>query len=267
MSDTEEHAPDNGPKELSLEYFESNPATYSSRVLTNLKHNQLFRFLFDNKGRGPTNRDMLIVASTVISSADEEIRRLEVEKHTLQREASKIRAVLTNPIWSVRQLPAAAAEEQPSAEPAAATEKAEQDKAEYTFMAKYLTIGNTLGALVVIIGMLGGLVTYLTTNFKDRAESAEKTSTYWHEQATGFEKEAGDARAAQKKAEGALSTLQQNDGKTISDLKTTAGQAQTNITNLNKQLTQSQALSSTLTGQLNAANMKVEQLQKAQASK
>ncbi|HKF46452.1 MAG TPA: hypothetical protein VKB38_03785 [Terracidiphilus sp.] len=219
MTDPEEQTLESGPKELSLDYFESNPTTYSNRVLGNLKQNHIFRFIFENKGRGPTNKDMLIVASTVIASADEEIRRLHSEKRHLQREASRIRAVLGNPIWSVRQLPAPAAEETVTDAPAVADKEEKIDKAEYSFMAKYLTVGNTLGALVVVIGILGGIVTYFTTNFKDKAKRAEDMSVYWQGQATSFEKEAANARAAQKKAEDALTKQQESDSKTISDLK------------------------------------------------
>ena len=39
MTDPEETPLEDGPKELSLEYFESNPTTYSNRVLGNLKQN------------------------------------------------------------------------------------------------------------------------------------------------------------------------------------------------------------------------------------
>ena len=226
MADPEEQTVESGPNELSLDYFESNPTTYSNRVLGNLKQNQIFRFIFENRGRGPTNKEMLIVASTVIASADEEIRCLQSEKQHLQREASKIRAILGNPIWSVRQLPPPAFEET-DADAAAASDKREKiDKAEYSFMAKYLTVGNTLGALVVVIGILGGIVTYFTSNFKDKARRAEEISVYWQGQATSLEKEAANARDAQKKAEDALTKQQENDSKTIGDLNTRLAQSQ-----------------------------------------
>ncbi len=248
MTDPEETPLEDGPKELSLEYFESNPTTYSNRVLGNLKQNQIFRFIFENKKRGPSDRDMLIVASTVISSADEEIRRLHSERANLQPEASKIRAILGNPIWAVRALPAPAPEPTATEEQAAADAKAKIDKEEYGFMAKYLTVGNTLGALVVVIGMLGGVVTYFTTNFKDKAKRAEDMSVYWQGQATSFEKEAANARAAQKTAQDALTKQQETDSKTTGDLNTRLGQSQT--------------LSANLSNQVKAANAKIEELQK-----
>jgi hypothetical protein len=42
-----------------------------------------------------------------------------------------------------------------------------------------LTLGNVLGAIVIILGMLGGVLTYFTTNYKDRAERAEGSATFW----------------------------------------------------------------------------------------
>jgi hypothetical protein len=109
---------------------------------------------------------MLLVAS-VVSTADQKITNLEADKVRLQREASTIRTVLGNPIWSVRALPAAPSDSDLSVENASETNQADsQKKAEQEWIARYATLGNALGAIVVILEMLSGVLTYFAANFK-----------------------------------------------------------------------------------------------------
>jgi hypothetical protein len=230
------------PEELSLDYFDKNPQTYSAQVLQNLATNPLFRFLFESKNKKPTAKDMLLVSSVVVSAADQKITTLEQERIKLQKEASKIRAVLGNPIWSVRALPA------PIETPPVADENADvaksseaEKKAEQQWLARYLTLGNVLGAIVIILGMLGGTLTYFTANFKDRAGRAEASATFWENQSASYQKQLERDQETKKKADEAT---------------------QNQIADLNDRLKQSQTLSSGLTEQLRQANKKIEDLQK-----
>jgi hypothetical protein len=72
---------------------------------------------------------------------------------------------------------------------------------EAKWIARYLTLGNVLGATVVVVGMLGGVLTYFTTNYKDRAERAEGSATFWQKQADSFKAIVDNAQTSQKNAE------------------------------------------------------------------
>lgn len=237
------------PQELSLTYFESHPRTYSSQVLHNLESNQFFRFLFEDRSKEPTPRDMLLVSSVLVSAMDHEIATLKAEKAQLQKEASTVRAILGRPLFVARELPPAAdqptdrGDAPPAADPSEAAKKAERE-----WISRYMTLGNVLGAIVIILGMLGGVLTYFTTNYKDRAERAEGSATFWEKQADGFKKAAETAQNAQTNAEQGARTQRDNDAKTISDL--------------NNRLSQSQALSNKLTDQLTDTAKKYDDLQK-----
>ena len=227
------------PIELSLGYFHNNPRTYSSQVLGNLASNPLFQFLFDKKPKEPTTKDMLLVASVVVSAADQKIVELETEKLQLKKEASAIRTLLGNPIWSVRALPAAPDE---IADTSAASKKAEQQ-----WVARYLTLGNVLGAIVVTLGMLGGVFTYFTTNYKDKAGRFQADAAYWQKERNDYKAAAEDAQKAKETATQNAQKQHDDDSKTIKDI--------------NDRLSQSQTLSSGLSDQVKQANKKIEELQ------
>ncbi len=105
---------------------------------------------------------------------------------------------------------------------------------------------------VIILEMLGGVLTYFTTNYKDRAERAEGSATFLEKQADGFQTTAVNAQKiadqAKKDAEQATQTQRDIDAKTVADL--------------NNRLSQSQTLSSKLSDQVTEANKKYDDLQK-----
>jgi hypothetical protein len=229
------------PDELSPVYFEDNPRSYSNKIYRKLQSSDIYRFLVEHKGKDPTAKEKLTIAAVVITGMDQRIEDLETDRLRLQREASTIRAILGNPIWDVRPAITESASEQNSSESETASEKAERQ-----WIARYLTLGNVLGAIVVILGLLGGVFTYLTTNYKDRAGRFQANAEYWEKQADAFKKDAESANAAKKTAE----SQREADAKTINDQ--------------NDRLRQSQSLSSSLSEQLKQANKRIEDLQKPQ---
>ena len=197
--------------------------------------------------------DMLLVSSVLVSAMDNEIATLRAEKIRLQKEASTVRVLLGHPLFAARALPPASDDSANAAEGLGATTPSDAArKAEQEWIARYLTLGNVLGAIVIILRMLGGVLTYFTTNYKDRAERAEGSATFWEKQADGFQTTAVNAQKiadqAKKDAEQATQTQRDIDVKTVADL--------------NNRLSQSQTLSSKLSDQVTEANKKYDDLQK-----
>ncbi len=237
------------PEELSPEYFAKNPGTYSSEIFQALETNQIFNYLFHGPKK-PTPTQMLIVSAVVVSAADQRIATLETEKRHLQKEASTIRAVLASPIWSVSSTPYVATTDDESKTIATAGDSTL--KAEQQWIARYLTLGNVLGVSLSVILVLGGIVTYFTTNFKDRAHHYEGAATFWEAQSSKFEIA---ARTAQKERDDAIAAAKIQHDADDANLKAS-----------NERLSQSQTLSSNLSKQVEDANKKIADLQKAAAS-
>jgi len=230
------------PTELSMEYLEVNPGTYSNLIVNNLKTNKFFLYLFQRKQRDPTPQEMLLVASVVVAASDQKIASLEQEKIELKKEASNIRAFFGTQIFKPAELPASTSTtEGPSGTPAALG-------AEQAWIAKYLTLGNVMGVIVVALGLIGGFVTYFTSNFKDKAHRAEEQVTFWQTSSDKFETAAKTANTALDKAQSDAKNQHEGDQRTINDL--------------NARLSQSQGLSKDLSEQLKQAQKKSDDLQK-----
>lgn len=174
---------DEQPEELSLEYFSNHPRTYSARILNNLASNPFFTGTL--RGKKPTDKQLLLIASVIISTLDARI-------DDAQREASRWRAVLDGPLFQ-RSLPA------PNPQVPDPPEGLEQtlERAEQRWFQRYLTLRNILGASVTFLTMLGAVLVFLTANYKGRAEDAEGKVqriqgdvAYWRQQSDGYKKDA-----------------------------------------------------------------------------
>jgi phosphoenolpyruvate-protein kinase (PTS system EI component) len=120
-------------------------------------------------------------------------------------------------------------------------------KAEQQWVARYLSLGNVLGAIVVTHGMLGGVFTYFTTNYKDKAGRFQADAAYWQKERNDYKAAAEDAQKAKETAMQNAQKQHDDDSKTIKDI--------------NDRLSQSQTLSSGLSDQVKQANKKTEELQ------
>jgi len=169
--------------EFGTEYFETRPKTYSARIYRNLSQNDALRAAA--VGRKLTVRDNLIIAATVLSSADDRIEELEQERKLFTR----VRSFMNAPLFQSGAKSTTSGGDtsgSPSSDDAAAV-------AETRWFQRYLTLRNLLAVLVVVCGGIAGVMAYSTQNFKDRAEGAEKRladlqkdADYWKNQRDNY---------------------------------------------------------------------------------
>jgi hypothetical protein len=137
-----------------IDYWQAKSTSYSSRILQRVIGGPLGGFLLNKK---PSNRDMLMIAATVVGSCDEKIAELEREREFSNRVSSFVNKQMF------------------SAAPGPITGESEKgDDAppqEANILLRYLTLRNFLSVAFVIITSLGGFIAFTTSNFKERAEA------------------------------------------------------------------------------------------------
>jgi hypothetical protein len=173
---------------LSLELLEGKPKAFSARVLARLSNNPLFKPKRAKDG-AITDHDMLTIAATVVSVADERIEELE-------RKSS----VLNGPMFS-------------AAKPVSEDETAAPD--ESNWFLRYLTLRNFLSAALAIIAGLWGFFTYTTSDKNFQLESKQKDieglqkeTKFWQDQAKVYKDQSSADNARKTEAEGKLQGLQ-----------------------------------------------------------
>lgn len=135
-------------KRLSLELVEEKPKAFSARILARLSKNPVFKPKRDKDGR-ISDHEMLTVAVTLVSAADDRIDELE-------RKSS----LLNGPMFAASK---------------ASTDAAENTSPdESSWFLKYLTLRNFLSVAVVIIAGLWAFFTYTTSDKNFQLESKQK---------------------------------------------------------------------------------------------
>jgi cytoskeletal protein RodZ len=168
---------------LSLELLEQKPKAFSSRILSRLSKNPLFR---PKRGKDGivSDHEMLTVAATLISAADDRIEELEAKS-----------SILNGPMFAAAKATTADNEEGPSNES--------------SWFLRYLTLRNFLSVAVVIIAGLWGFFTYTTSDKNFQLESKQKDveglqkeTKFWKDQSDTYKTQATNANNDLQKLQG-----------------------------------------------------------------
>ena len=186
----------------SVEILESlTGVPYSHRILDLVKSNPLL-MLKRSKDGTISEHDSALMATTILSAADDRIRALEERNAILERRNS----VINGPMF----LPAPAKSDDPKIPPA-----------EPNWFLQYLTLRNFLSVLVLLVGALWTFFTWYSADkgaqltealnkaaasdrtadqaVKER-EQFQKDSEYWKKNATDYEKNAEKKEQERAKA-------------------------------------------------------------------
>jgi hypothetical protein len=174
---------------------------YSHRILELARDNPLL-VLKRTKDGAISEHDVAVMATTILSAADERIRSLEARNALLERRNS----VINGPMF----LPAPSKSVDPKAPPL-----------ESNWFLQYLTLRNFLSALIVIVGALWGFFTWYSADkgvqlsdalakaaASDRSadqavkerEQFQKDSEYWKKNSTDYQKNAEKKEQERAKA-------------------------------------------------------------------
>ena len=185
---------DGEPETQELVAFNPGNETYSSRVLRMLAKNPLFQPKIGKDGK-PGPKEMLTVASTLLSAADERIASLE-----------KRGSVLNAPIFQPPMLPGGNAE--------SATEAKEAN-----WLMRYFTLRNFAGVVIVLVGALWTVFTWWTADKSVQLQHAQselsasensrqqfqKDSEYWKKDNEDLKKQVDKKESGLKEAQGRVS--------------------------------------------------------------
>jgi hypothetical protein len=145
--------------------FNPGSETYSSRVLRILAKNPLFQPKIGKDGK-PSPKEMLTVASTLLSAADERIASLE-----------KRASVLNAPMFQRPMLSGGNAE------------IATEDK-ETSWLMKYFTLRNFAGVVIVLVGGLWTVFTWWTADRSVQLQHAQSELAESENSRQQFQKDA-----------------------------------------------------------------------------
>jgi hypothetical protein len=168
---------------LSLELLEQKPKAFSSRILSRLSKNPLFR---PKRGKDGivSDHEMLTVAATLISAADDRIEELEAKS-----------SILNGPMFAAAK--------------ATTTDNEEGPSNESSWFLRYLTLRNFLSVAVVIIAGLWGFFTYTTSDKNFQLESKQKDveglqkeTKFWKDQSDTYKTQATNANNDLQKLQG-----------------------------------------------------------------
>ncbi len=175
-----------------LVVFNPNNEAYSSRVLRLLAKNPLFQPKIGKDGK-PSAKEMVTVASTLLSAADERIASLE-----------KRVSLLNAPLFQAPILPGKHSD-------------APTEEKEAGWLMKYFTLRNFAGVVIVLVGALWTVFTWWTadksaqlqhaqsqlTESENSRQQFQKDSEYWKKDSEDWqkkmEKKDGELKDAQNK--------------------------------------------------------------------
>lgn len=204
-------------------YFKSNPKSFSAQIVDELRNSAFFQPKLRKDGR-IQEKEMLLIAATVIAASDRHIKSIEDSIGHLQERVQwwnspLFQTAVADAGPSSRKPPGASADESGRADD-------DPDKREASWFAQHLTLRNVLGATVILSSAVWAVFTWYSSDKNaavQRLESALQIAEERHKRSEEAHARTKDDfnkyRADYKSAEARIDTLERDRGRLLGRLE------------------------------------------------